>query len=65
MNFFRRLSKVLQQISTAVLLHAAYVVGIGVVSVVGRLFGARFLDETATKTNWKPPTGSQDPNRMY
>ena len=43
----------------------AYLVGIGPVSIVGRLFGARFLDETATKTNWKPPTGSTDSDRMY
>lgn len=32
----------------AIFLHAAYVVGIGAVSAMGRLFGARFLDETAT-----------------
>lgn len=65
MNFLRRLSKVLQPVNTMVFLHIAYLVGIGVVSVVGKLFGARFLDETATKTNWKPPTGSQDQERMY
>lgn len=65
MNFFHRLSKSLQRINTAVFLHAAYVVGIGVVSVVGRAFGVRFLDETAIKTNWKQPTGSADTERMY
>ena len=51
--------------NTAVLLHAAYVVGIGVVSVIGRAFGMRFLDETAKKTNWKTPTGSTDAERMF
>ncbi len=65
MNFFRRLSKVLQRVNTAILLHVAYALGIGVVSVVGRAFGVRFLDETAIKTNWKPPTGSTDSDRMY
>ena len=65
MNILRRFLKTLQRINTAVFLHAAYVVGIGVVSVMGRLFGARFLDETAIKTNWKPPTGSQETERMY
>ncbi len=65
MNFFRRLSKVLQRVNTAILLHVAYALGIGVVSVVGRAFGVRFFDETVTKTNWKPPTGSADSDRMY
>ncbi len=65
MSFFRRLSKALQRINTAVFLHAAYVLGIGVVSVIGRAMGAKFLDETAIKTNWKRLTGSQDPERMY
>ena len=65
MNTFRRLSQALQRMNTAVLLHAAYVVGIGVVSVIGRAFGMRFLDETAKKTNWKTPTGSTDAERMF
>lgn len=65
MNTLQRLSKTLQRINTAVFLHIAYLVGIGAVSILGRLFGARFLDETATKTNWKLPTGSQDQERMY
>ena len=65
MSKFSRLLQALQRINTAVLLHAAYILGIGIVSVVGRLMGAKFLDETATKTNWKTPTGSADPERMY
>lgn len=65
MSRFRRLSQALQCINTAVFLHAAYILGIGVVSIVGRLFGARFLDEKAKKTNWKKPMGSKDPDRMY
>lgn len=65
MNFFRRLSKTLQRINTVVFLHAAYIMGIGVVSVVGRAMGVKFLDETATRTNWKLPTGSADTERMY
>ena len=65
MNLLRRLSKVLQRVNTAVLLHAAYVVGIGVVSVAGRAMGMKFFDEEAIKTNWKRPTGSTDPERMF
>lgn len=65
MNTLQRLSKASQRINTAVFLHAAYVVGIGVVSIVGRAMGAKFLDETAKKTNWKRPTGSTDAERMY
>jgi len=65
MNFFRRFSKALQYINRVIFLHVAYVLGIGVVSVVGRAMGMKFLDETATKTNWKIPTGSTDPERMF
>lgn len=65
MSKFYHFSKALQRINTAIFLHAAYILGIGVVSIVGRLFGARFLDETAKKTNWIQPTGSTDPERMY
>lgn len=65
MNMFRRLSQALQHINASVLLHVAYIVGIGVVSIVGRAMGMKFLDETATKTNWKSPTGSTDAERMY
>ncbi|MBI4066699.1 hypothetical protein HY411_03200 [Candidatus Gottesmanbacteria bacterium] len=65
MRFFRGLSRALRRINTAIFLHAAYVVGIGVVSVIGRAIGVRFLDETATKTNWKRPTGSDDSTRMF
>ncbi len=65
MNKFYRVSRFLQRINTAVFLHAAYVLGIGVVSVIGRAMGAKFLDETAIKTNWKPQTGSTDEERMY
>lgn len=65
MNFLRWFSKVLQHINTVFFLHVAYIIGIGVVSVAGRAMGAKFLDETAKKTNWKRPTGSTDPERMY
>lgn len=65
MNKFYRASRFLQRITTAVFLYAAYVLGIGVVSVIGRAMGAKFLDETAIKTNWKKPTGSTDSDRMY
>ncbi len=65
MNALRYLSKALQRINTAIFLHAAYGLGIGIVSVVGRVMGMKFLDETATKTYWKTPTGSVDPERMY
>lgn len=65
MNFFRRFSKTLQRINTAIFLHAAYVVGIGVVSIAGRAMGMKFFDETAKKTNWKSPTGSTDAERMF
>lgn len=44
---------------------AAYVLGIGVVSLVGRAMGVRFLDEEVTNTNWKKPTGSKETERMY
>ncbi len=65
MRTFHALSGRLQRIQIALFLHAAYAVGIGVVSVVGRALGMRFLDEVAVKTNWKMPTGSMDAQRMY
>lgn len=65
MNTLRRLSRVLQQVNTTIFLHAAYIIGIGVVSVAGRALGVRFLDDVATKTNWKKPTGSKETERMY
>lgn len=61
----RRLSRFLQRINTAVFLLAAYVLGIGVVSLVGRAMGVKFLDEEVTNTNWKKPTGSKETERMY
>lgn len=65
MNTLRRLSRVLQQVNAAIFLHAAYIIGIGVVSLLGRAIGVKFLDERVTKTNWKTPTGSKERARMY
>lgn len=48
-----------------VFLSVSYILGIGFVSLVGKAMGADFLDRTATKTTWKPPTGSEESNRMY
>lgn len=65
MRVLQKLFCLFQRINTAIFLHAAYLFGVGVVSVVGRAFGMRFLQENSVKTNWKEPTGSADSKRMY
>lgn len=65
MNCINLYSRLIQRVTAIMFLHAAYFLGIGVVSVLGRMFGTRFLDEIPTKTNWKKPTGSEEMERMY
>ena len=65
MKRFLQLSRALQRINVALLLHMAYFLGIGIVSLVGRALGYRFLDESAAGSTCSAPTGSDEPERMY
>lgn len=58
---FRMLRKMVE----LTLLTVAFVLGVGAIGLVRRLFGARFLNNKPTLSTWQTPTGSRSLERMY
>ncbi len=49
-----------------VALHAlAFILGIGIVSVLFKMVGRRLLSQRAWNSTWEPVSGSGDVRRMY
>ena len=65
MNKLQKFSTTLQRFYTALFLHSAYILGIGIVSISGKLSGVYFLENKTSGSNWKLTTGSHEPDRMY
>ncbi|MBI5018943.1 hypothetical protein HZB58_01595 [Candidatus Gottesmanbacteria bacterium] len=65
MKIFTRITAYIPRIITEVFLTLAFVLGVGVVSVVFRLVGRRMLKYSTKKSLWEEPTGSSSLARMY
>jgi hypothetical protein len=50
---------------TWIALFLVYCIGIGLTSLVGKLFNRRFLRHKFHRSSWQPITGSQQLERMF
>lgn len=60
-----KISKLLQQFTTFVLLHGIYAIGIGATSLVGMMIGKKFLPTPGRNSTWTNHTERKDDLLMY
>lgn len=65
MKTLHRISKYISGVITALLLTAAYVLGIGVVALMAKIGGTAMLPGAMKRSTWQKPTGSGNMERMY
>lgn len=65
MKFLKKISDIMQKVMSMLLLTVAYIIGIGIVSVFGKIRNMTFLNRAHNVSTWityKRPTG---PHTMY
>lgn len=65
MHFFRILSRRSRDITSFIFLSLSYLIGVGLTSVVGKLFGKYFLEMTPKKTTWVAHKNDSSWEHMY
>lgn len=65
MALFHRYSRFMKKAVSAVLLNAAYFVGIGPMALLFRLIGKKLLDIDLKQSTFQAVSGSDDIKRMY
>ena len=63
--FFKKISASLTEVINKILLFVAYVVGIGIPSILYKLADKRFLKMNPSKSTWESPSGSEKIEKMY
>lgn len=59
------ISTFLQSVISAILLTVAYIIGIGVVSIIGKMFNIQFLKRDTKISTWTAFQHSADDRKMY
>lgn len=65
MKIYRRISFFMASVLTGVLHAFAFVLGIGVVSMLFKVAGRHLLSRDGKSSTWGPVSGSGDAGRMY
>lgn len=65
MRAYKRISFFMAGILVVVLHALAFILGIGIVSVLFKMAGRRLLSQRARNSTWEPVSGSGDVSRMY
>lgn len=64
-SFFTKFARSFQFVSTVFLLHVAYFIGIGITSLVGRMFRVPFLHDSTADSTWIKHHDSEDLSKMF
>lgn len=65
MKILKHIAAHIPLIITDVFLTLAFILGVGIISVVFRLAGRRMLGYGTKNSQWEEPTGGNDLTRMY